>query len=84
MAGTPPEEPTMEVVSLFPRYLLQGQLPPAQLADLQAMARTVLAQPERSPDASVKLAGQLAQQRELGPDHPAAAELCRSVILPAC
>jgi hypothetical protein len=84
MAGTPPEEPTMEVVSLFPRYLLQGQLPPAQLADLLAMARAVLARPERSPDASVKLAGQLSQQRELGPDHPAAAELCRSVILPAC
>ena len=84
MAGTPPDEPSMEVVSLFPRYLLQGQLPAAQLADLQAMARAVLARPERSPDASVKLAGQLSQQRELGPDHPAAAELCRSVILPAC
>lgn len=87
MAGMPPaasEEPGMEVISLFPRYLLQGKLPPAQLADLQGMANTVLRDPERSPDASVQLAGQLSQQRKLGPGHPAASELCRSVILPAC
>jgi hypothetical protein len=74
----------MEVVELFPRYVLRGELPPGLLADLQALAAEVLAHPEACPDAAPKLAGQLALQRELGPDRPAAAELCHSVILPAC
>ena len=74
----------MEVEELFPRYLLKGQLPEQLLADLQALAAAVLADPASYPDAAPKLAGQLALQRELGPDRPAAAELCRSVILPAC
>jgi len=77
-------EGSMEVLELFPRYLLKGQLPDALLSDLQAMAAAVLADPESHPDAAPKLAGQLSLQRELGPHQPAAAELCRTVILPAC
>ena len=74
----------MEVLELFPRYLLQGHLPAAALADLQHLAREVIVAPERNPDASAKLAGQLALQRELGPDRPEVVELCRSALLPAC
>jgi hypothetical protein len=74
----------MEVEEIFPRHLLKGQLPEQLLDDLQALAATVLVAPASYPDAAPKLAGQLALQRELGPDRPAAAELCCSVILPAC
>ena len=74
----------MEVLSLFPRYLLKGSLPAPLLADLQALARQVAANPEASPNAAAKLAGQLFQQRELGPDQPAVIALCRDVILPGC
>jgi hypothetical protein len=74
----------MEVLELFPRYLLQGHLSAALLEELQSLAREVLVAPERNPDASAKLAGQLALQRELGPDRPAVVELCRSALLPAC
>jgi len=84
-SGSLPElEGSMEVRELFPRYLLEGHLPAQLLADLQAMATAVLAHPDACPDAAPKLAGQLALQRELGPDRPAAAALCREVILPAC
>ena len=76
--------PAMEVMSLFPRYLLKGRLAAPLLASLIQMAAEVVADPQASPDASAKLAGQLFQQRELTPEQPAAAELCRSVILPAC
>ena len=75
---------TMEVLELFPRYVLKGTLPPALLAALQALAKEVLKAPERSPDASGKLAGQLALQLELGPQQPAVQQLCREVILPGC
>ena len=74
----------MEVLSLFPRYLLKGHLPEALLDDLLRLARQVAANPEGSPNAAAKLAGQLFQQRELGPDQPAVRELCAAVILPAC
>ena len=77
-------EGSMEMRELFPRYLLQGRLPAALLAELQALAASVLANPSACPDAAPKLAGQLALQRELGPGHPSAAELCQTVILPAC
>ena len=77
-------EGSMEMRELFPRYLLQGRLPSALLADLQVLAAEVLANPSACPDAAPKLAGQLALQRELGPQQPAAAELCQAVILPAC
>ena len=83
-SGEAAPEGSMEVLELFPRYLLKGQLPDALLSDLQAMAGAVLADPEAHPDAAPKLAGQLSLQRELGPQQPAAAELCRTVILPAC
>ena len=33
---------TMEVLELFPRYVLKGTLPPALLAALQALAKVVL------------------------------------------
>ena len=74
----------MEVLSLFPRYLLKGRLSEALLADLQHLARQVAADPEASPNAATKLAGQLFQQRELRPDQPAVIELCRDLILPGC
>ena len=77
-------EGTMEVLELFPRYLLKGTLPDALLSQLQTMAAAVLADPDSHPDAAPKLAGQLSLQRELGPQQPAAAELCSTVILPAC
>ena len=54
----------MEVEELFPRYLLKGQLPEQLLADLQALAAAVLADPASYPDAAPKLAGQLALQRD--------------------
>ena len=75
---------SMEVLSLFPRYLLKGELEPALLENLQALAQQVLANPDVAPDASAKLAGQLALQRELGPQFPAVESLCRNVILPGC
>ncbi len=74
----------MEVLELFPRYLLKGHLGDPLLLDLLQVAREVVATPERNPDASAKLAGQLSLQRELGPDRPAILELCRSQLLPAC
>ncbi len=74
----------MEVLSLFPRYLLKGHLAESLLADLQGLAARVVADPAGSADASTKLAGQLHQQRELGPGHPQVEELCRDVVLPAC
>jgi Putative 2OG-Fe(II) oxygenase len=71
-------------VGLFPRYLLKGHLPEPLLQDLLQLARQVVANPEASPNAAAKLAGQLFQQRELRPDQPAVIELCRDVILPDC
>ncbi|SBO42724.1 conserved protein of unknown function [Cyanobium sp. NIES-981] len=75
---------SMEVLSLFPRHLLKGVLAPEQLGGLQALARTVLAEPALAPDASAKLAGQLSLQRELGPQYPEVVSLCADVLLPAC
>lgn len=73
-----------EMLTLFPRYVLKGSLPSDLLEALQALARHVAASPEQSPDASLKLAGQLSQQRELNPQQPVARELCQNVIVPAC
>ncbi|MCP9917169.1 putative 2OG-Fe(II) oxygenase [Cyanobium sp. ATX 6F1] len=73
-----------EVLSLFPRYLLKQRLNEGLLADLQQLARAVLSDPGSTPDASGKLAGQLALQRELGPQFPPIAQLCAEVIVPAC
>ena len=65
----------MEMLSLFPRYVLKGHLPDALLTQLITLAGQVLANPDTSPDASVKLAGQLDQQRELRPQDPAVTSL---------
>ena len=75
---------TMAVRELFPRYLLEGQLPSALLADLEGLASAVLSHPESCPDASPRLAGQLELQRQLNLDNPIVAHLCREVILPGC
>jgi hypothetical protein len=72
------------MLTLFPRYVLRGRLSPSLLSDLQHLATKVAATPEASPDASRKLAGQLFQQRELHPSHPATRQLGQEVILPAC
>ncbi|MEB3321433.1 MAG: putative 2OG-Fe(II) oxygenase [Synechococcaceae cyanobacterium] len=74
----------MEVLELFPRYLLKAHLPDPLLADLLELAGRLVASPERSADASARLAGQLALQLELGPESPAVVSLCSEVILPAC
>lgn len=74
----------LEILSLFPRTLIKGRLSASLLADLQSLALAVAQAPERSPDASAKLAGQLFQQRELPPNHPKVEELTASVILPGC
>jgi Putative 2OG-Fe(II) oxygenase len=81
MAGS---DASIELLSLFPRTLLKGQLEASLLNRLQDHCRQLLLHPERSPDASAKLAGQLAQQRELRLDLPVTAELCQTVLLPAC
>lgn len=64
----------MEVLSLFPRYLLKGSLEPCLLRALQQQARELVAYPGSAPDASAKLAGQLTLQRELGSHDPSVAE----------
>ena len=74
----------VELLSLFPRTLLKGTLPGDLLARLIEHCSQLLKHPERSPDASAKLAGQLSQQRELAMDLPLARELCSSVLLPGC
>lgn len=82
MGSEPAPDP--EMLTLFPRYVLHGRLPPALLEALLGLADQVAASPERSPDASSKLAGQLSQQRELSLQEPVVRELCQGVILPAC
>ncbi len=74
----------MEMLSLFPRYVLKGHLADGLLLELLEVASQVLADPGASPDASIKLAGQLSEQRELGPHHPAVQTLAQTVILPGC
>jgi len=74
----------MEILSLFPRYLLKGALEPELLKDLLELAGAILENPSTTRDASFKLAGQLTQQLELGPKHTAVIDLCTSVILPGC
>jgi hypothetical protein len=79
-----PEGEDSEILTLFPRYVLRGQLSSGLLTDVQTLSAEVAASPEACPDASSKLAGQLFQQRELNPDHPAARALVQDVILPGC
>jgi len=72
------------MLELSPRYVLKGRLPSPLLAELVSLAEVVTADPHSRPDASAKLAGQLALQRELGFDHPSVLDLCEGQILPAC
>ena len=74
----------MQVLDLFPRSILKGTLPPALLQRLCDLATGVLQKPAAHPDASAKLAGQLAQQRELFPNQEGIQELCGEHLLPAC
>ena len=74
----------VDVLDLFPRSILKGQLPEPLLKQLIALGETVLANPASSPDASAKLAGQLSQQRELLPDQPGVQQLSSEHLLPAC
>lgn len=74
----------MDVLDLFPRSILKGQLPDPLLKQLIALGEQVMTAPHRSPDASAKLAGQLSEQRELTPDLPGVQELMNEQLLPAC
>ena len=74
----------MEVVDLFPRSILKGELPTPLLKELLALARKVLKNPEANPDASLKLAGQLSQQRELKREQPGVQRLIDEHLLPGC
>ena len=47
----------MEVVDLFPRSILKGELPTPLLKQLLTLGTQVLKNPEGNPDASLKLAG---------------------------
>jgi len=75
---------SVEMLELFPRYLLKGRIADPLLKALIGLSGAVAADPLTRPDASAKLAGQLALQRELAPDQPAVRELCEGQILPAC
>ncbi|MAR07607.1 MAG: hypothetical protein CL862_10955 [Cyanobium sp. NAT70] len=74
----------MEVLDLFPRSILKGQLPPSLLEQLLKLSDQVMTNPASHPDASGKLAGQLTQQRELRPNQPGIQDLCNGHLLPAC
>ena len=74
----------MEVLDLFPRSILKGELPAELLSKLLQLSETVLHDPNQHPDASAKLAGQLSQQRELLPHQPGVQELCSGHLIPAC
>ena len=74
----------MEAFDLFPRSIIKGKLSSELLDDLLKLSRSVLANPDASPDASSKLAGQLSQQRELRMDHPSVQSLLNDYLLPGC
>ncbi len=74
----------MEVFDLFPRSILKGELPTPLRKELLALATKVLKNPEANPDASLKLAGQLSQQRELKYEQPGVQRLIEKHLLPGC
>ena len=74
----------MEVLDLFPRSILKGNLPDELLKRLLQLSESVLHDPNQHPDASAKLAGQLSQQRELLPQQPGVQDLCSGHLIPAC
>jgi hypothetical protein len=74
----------VEVLDLFPRSILKGTLPAPLQSTLMQLSESVLSNPQASPDASPKLAGQLSQQRQLMPNQPGVQELADQHLLPAC
>ncbi len=78
------DQPLVDVLDLFPRSILRGTLPDPLLQQLIALSESILANPDSSPDASAKLAGQLRQQRELRPEQPGVQDLSNNHLLPAC
>ena len=74
----------MDVIDLFPRSIVQGEVDLKLRNQLLLHCEDVLSNPSANPDASMRLAGQLNQQRELNPTQPAVRELCESVLLEGC
>ena len=74
----------MDVIDLFPRSIVQGEIELKLRNQLLLHCEEVLHNPEANPDASTRLAGQLSQQRELNAKQPAVRELCESVLLEGC
>ena len=74
----------MKVLDLFPRSIVQGKLDLKLLNQCLLHCEDVLSNPGANPDASMRLAGQLNQQRELNPIQPAVQELCESGLLEGC
>ena len=74
----------MDVIDLFPRSIVQGEVELKLRNQLLLHCEEILHNPEGNPDASRRLAGQLNQQRELNPTQPAVRELCESVLLEGC
>ena len=74
----------MEAVDFFPRSIIKGKLSVELLDRLVKLSCRVLADPDASPDASSKLAGQLSQQRELRIDQSSIQDLWGEYLLPGC
>ncbi len=74
----------MNVIDLFPRSIVQGELNLKLRDQLLLHCEDVLRNPESNPDASGRLAGRLNQQRELNPRHPVVQELGECVLLNGC
>ena len=74
----------MEAVDFFPRSIIKGKLSVELLDRLVKLSSRVLADPDASPDASSKLAGQLSQQRELRIDQSSIQDLWGEYLLPGC
>ena len=66
----------MDVIDLFPRSIVQGEVDLKLRNQLLLHCEDVLSNPSANPDASMRLAVQLNQQRELNPAQPAVRELC--------
>ena len=74
----------MNVIDLFPRSIVQGELDLKLLNQCLLHCEDVLSNPRANPDASQRLAGQLTRQLELNPTQPAIHELCESILLNGC
>ena len=74
----------MDVIDLFPRSIVQGEVDQKLLHHVNLHCEDVLLNPESNPDASTRLAGQLSKQLQLNFTQPAIRELCESVLLEGC